>query len=86
MEIDAPRHRLMAAIQTEKAAMMTCRASANASKMIVERYNGERFVMKSVPLAAADRPTVVMYDVFSRLLKPHTYYVSCSSSISAAPR
>lgn len=65
---------------------MTRRASANRSKIIVELYNGERFVMKSLPLAAADTPTVVMYEVFSTLSKPRTCYVSCSSSISVAPR
>lgn len=75
----------MVIIQTEKAAMMTRHASANVSKIIVELSNVERFVMKSIPLAAADMPTVVMYDVFSTLLKPHTY-VSCSRSISVAPR
>lgn len=73
----------MVIIQTEKVAMMTRRAQANMSEIIVELYNVERFVMKSIPLAAAD---VVMYDVFSTLLKPRTYYVSCSSSISVAPR
>lgn len=47
----------MVVIQTEKVAMLTRRASANMSEINAELYNVERFVMKSIPLAAADMPS-----------------------------
>lgn len=76
----------MVVIQTGKVAVMTRRASANMSEMIVKLYNVERFVMKSIPLAAADMPSRGDVRCFQHALKPHTYYVSCLSSISVAPR
>lgn len=46
----------MVIIQAEKVAMMTRRTSVKKIKKIVELYHVERFVMKSIPLAAADMP------------------------------